>query len=174
MAEQDPSFAFAQMKAELEVMGILISRDVLPVILDLAKSIQNMARAFSELSPEQQKSIIKWGAIAAAMGPVLIVMGSMIRTLAVMIPGFVGLYAVISTKLLPALRLFMIRMAGMAVAFPLLFGVGGLIMAGVAALGFLAIAMRDTGREATALDGEIADLIENMKLFGKTASRSGL
>ena len=169
MAEQDPSFAFAQMRAELEVMGIQIARDVLPAVLDIAQGIQGVAAAFGELNPETQRSIVKWGLLAAAMGPVLIVMGSMIRTLAVMVPGFIALHGAIVAKLLPAMRLFMIRMAGMAGSMGLLFGPVGLVLAGVAALGFLAFAMRDTEVEASELDKEIDALIESMEKFGQTA-----
>lgn len=169
MAENDPSFEFAQMRSELEVMAILISRDVLPTVLSMAREIRQLAKAFGELNPETQKSIVKWGLFAAAMGPVLIVLASLARLLSIIVPGIAALATVLYTKLLPSLRLTMIRLAGLAGSMGILVGPGGLILAGVAALGFLAAAMWDTEQGASSLELEIEDLIANMELFGRSA-----
>jgi TP901 family phage tail tape measure protein len=91
MAEQDPSFAFAQMRAELEVMGIQIARDVLPAVLDLVELIKELAEDFSNLDEETQRNIIKWGAFAAAVGPALLVLGSLAGLLGKIIPLLVKL-----------------------------------------------------------------------------------
>lgn len=44
-------------------------------ISSIIKSVSNVVDAFSELSDAQQKQILKWGAMAAAVGPALTVLG---------------------------------------------------------------------------------------------------
>lgn len=53
-------------------------RDALESSKPLMKSLGDMAKAFSELEPEQQQNIVKWAGIALAVGPVLKVFGSVI------------------------------------------------------------------------------------------------
>ncbi|WP_331710211.1 phage tail tape measure protein [Enterococcus thailandicus] len=51
-------------------------RDGLEASKPLIKSLGSMAKSFSSLSEDQQKSIIKWIAVAAAAGPTLKLLGS--------------------------------------------------------------------------------------------------
>ena len=86
MAEQDPAFAFAQMQAELQVMGIQIAKDVLPPLLELVELIKELAEDFGDLDEETQRNIIRWAAFAAAVGPALIILGSLVGLLGKIIP----------------------------------------------------------------------------------------
>lgn len=59
--------------------------------LDAAKpwlqTLSDMAKKFSEMSTEQQQSILKWGALAAAIGPALKIFGSAASVISVFSKG---------------------------------------------------------------------------------------
>ena len=94
----DPQFAFDEMKASLEGMAIAISNDLLPAVISIAEEISDFGDGFRELSPETQKMIIRMALLVAAIGPLLIVFGSLVSTLGTLVP-------LIVLKLIPALAL---------------------------------------------------------------------
>jgi len=53
----------------------VIGEALVPLIKPLAGIIWDIVDGFNALTPEQQKSIVKWGAIATVMGPVVAVAG---------------------------------------------------------------------------------------------------
>lgn len=68
-----------QMQIELNKLknaGIEVGTQLLPYVTELVEGVGDLADRFSELSPEQQKTIIKMAALAAGMGPVLKITGS--------------------------------------------------------------------------------------------------
>lgn len=68
------------MKSALEGAGIAAGKALAPAITAAAKTIQNIANAFSKLSPRQQQFIVKMAGIAAATGPVLLIAGKLVKT----------------------------------------------------------------------------------------------
>lgn len=62
----------------LEFMPVLL--ELLPVAQDIAESVIEQTKAFTDLEHEQRMNIIKWGGIAAAIGPVLILSGQLITS----------------------------------------------------------------------------------------------
>lgn len=84
--ELDPTFAFQKMKAELEAMFIEISVDLLPVVLDLVNGLKELVAEFRALEPEVQKSYVKMALLAAAIGPLAIVLGNLLRVIGFLIP----------------------------------------------------------------------------------------
>ena len=62
---------------QLKNAGIEMGDALAPVILIISEKIQALAKWFSSLSDSQKESLLKWGLIAAAIGPVLIVIGKM-------------------------------------------------------------------------------------------------
>jgi len=147
MKELDPTFVFQQMKAELQATSIAISNQFLPPVLEVTKEISKLAEAFNELNPETQTTIVRFGLLAAAIGPLFIVLGSVINVIRILIP----LLITLGSRML------------------VLFGPAGLVVAGITALGLLAFAMYDTEKGASALDLEIENLIRSMNDFGKTS-----
>lgn len=99
------------MISALQNAGIAISDVLAPFITKAAKAIENLANKFSDLSPETQKMILIFAGIAAAIGPVLIVIGKLAT----------GIGAII--KILPML----------GSAFTVLTGPVGLVIAAIAA-----------------------------------------
>lgn len=51
-----------------------------PYLGGLIESLQGLAERFQQLSPEQQDMIVKLGLIAAAIGPILLLLGSLIKS----------------------------------------------------------------------------------------------
>lgn len=91
MQELDPEFAFAQMRAEIQALFIDLSRDLLPAVIEVAGEIRALAQWFRELHPETQTTVVRVLALTAALGPLLIVLGSVTRITAALIPLFTAL-----------------------------------------------------------------------------------
>ena len=74
--------AIEQMKGSLETAGIKLGTVLAPAITEIANDVTDLANKFSELNPETQTMIVKSLTLAAAMGPVLMVSGSLISSFA--------------------------------------------------------------------------------------------
>jgi len=84
---------FAELKAQLAATSIEIGETLLPYVVDLAEGIRDNAKAFAELDPDIQKAIIGFGLLAAAIGPVLILMGNIITNAPIVARALAGMYA---------------------------------------------------------------------------------
>lgn len=67
-----------EMMGSLETAAIKIQKAVAPAIISIAEKVQALADKFSELSPEAQENIIKFGLFAIAAGPVILGLGKLI------------------------------------------------------------------------------------------------
>jgi len=76
----------ASMKATLVSFGDAISKAVLPIIQTFTGKIQQLTNWFTSLTDEQQQNIIKWLGIAAAIGPVLLILGKVVSLLSMVGP----------------------------------------------------------------------------------------
>lgn len=80
--------SFMKLKSAVEDIGIAISQMTsgpLKAIVDWAK---DLALKFQELSPHAQQLIVIFGAVAAAIGPLLWIFGSIIQKIPAVITGF--------------------------------------------------------------------------------------
>lgn len=80
--------SFMKLKSAMEDIGIAISQMTsgpLKAIVDWAK---DLALKFQELSPRAQQLIVIFGAVAAAIGPLLWIFGSIIQKIPAVITGF--------------------------------------------------------------------------------------
>ncbi|CEP88627.1 phage tail tape measure protein [[Clostridium] sordellii] len=73
-------------KSKLEILknnfievGISIGEQLLPYIQQFVEWLQGLVQKFQELSPETKDFIVKAGLIAAALGPVLMIVGNLIQ-----------------------------------------------------------------------------------------------
>ena len=73
-----------QMQGSIETAEITLGKALAPTVTDVAKKISGLANAFSDLSPDAQKNVLIFGAIAAAIGPVIIGLGSLVKALGVL------------------------------------------------------------------------------------------
>ncbi len=83
---------------DLNVTAIEIGDILLPVVLSIAEKFRELVRSFSSLSPEAQKTIIAVAAVAAAIGPLLIVLGTL-TSAAGTVAGAFGAGGALSTAL---------------------------------------------------------------------------
>ena len=67
--------ALVIMKSALEGVSITIGERITPYVTKFAEKISELCDWFQNLSPEMQDNIIKWGALIAAIGPVITIFG---------------------------------------------------------------------------------------------------
>lgn len=75
------SGSIENLKGKLETAAITVSERFAPYIEQLADKVGELTEWFTNLSEEQQDQIIKWGLVAAAAGPALVVSGKIAGTL---------------------------------------------------------------------------------------------
>ena len=75
------SGAMRALKTEITNLSTELGELLLPVITPMVSGLKNMIAGFRGLSPEVQKAIVTVGAITAAIGPLLVVTGKILKTL---------------------------------------------------------------------------------------------
>jgi hypothetical protein len=73
--------SLARMRSALEGAGIVIGKTLAPHIEKLAGFISSIATKFSNLSDKTQKTILIMGGLAAAIGPLLVVIPSLVSAI---------------------------------------------------------------------------------------------
>lgn len=76
------------LKSSLEGLAIQLGEVILPYLKRFVEWVQNLVIKFQNLAPEQKEQIVKWAAFAAAIGPVLFVIGKLITGVGNMITTF--------------------------------------------------------------------------------------
>jgi len=130
---------FARAEAELHALLIELSEDVLPVVVDVVRGVVGVVRDavswFKQLPQPVRETIIQALALAAAIGPVLVVLGALVSTLG----AIVGAAKLIALTWIPALVTGLAKLALTGVFFVQLGGAGAAAQA--AALGFKAMGL---------------------------------
>ncbi len=67
------------LKSNMEGVSLQLGKTLLPIINDGIKWVNELVTKFSKLSPETQKTIVKFAALAAATGPLLSVGGNLLK-----------------------------------------------------------------------------------------------
>ena len=73
--------ALEELGGTIETAAITIGNKLIPTLRDGAETIQELVEKFSDLSPEAQKNIMVMAGVAAAIGPVLVVSGTLISSI---------------------------------------------------------------------------------------------
>lgn len=144
--------AMREFKSALEEAGISISENLIPAFTDIVEKGTDLVRKFGELDDEQQKNIIKWAGIAAAIGPVSMVLGSITTVAGGVIKGLGRISKVIGVASGKGL---VARLATMGPA-----GIAGLTIAGLAGI---ATAAYKAYQKQDDLHDVNYDVIESMK-----------
>jgi hypothetical protein len=71
---------------ELSDAGEEFGAIIAPVLRDIAGAATEFAKALQRLTPEQRQMIVQFGLLAAAAGPVLLVLGSIVRAVGALVP----------------------------------------------------------------------------------------
>lgn len=70
--------AMLRMQSAIEGMNIAIGEALAPIVISMTESISDMANAFTEMTPEGQKFVLVIAGLAAAIGPLLLIVGQLI------------------------------------------------------------------------------------------------
>ncbi|MGD6897107.1 phage tail tape measure protein [Bacillus infantis] len=117
----------------LEGLAIQLSDILLPILSDGAKKLTELTRKFAAMSPETQKTILAVAGVAAALGPLLVIGGTLVSSLGAIFTAFgtvSGAIAVVTTGVAASTP----AVGALATAFTVLTGPVGLVIAGLAAL----------------------------------------
>ena len=76
------------LKSALEGLAIQFGEILVPYIKRFVTWLQKLAQKLQEMTPEQREQIIKWAAFAAAIGPVLMVLGKLTTSVGSIITTF--------------------------------------------------------------------------------------
>ena len=74
--------SFRFLKRDLMELGQGIGDIIVPAILPMVHHLRDVVRVMREMSPETQRLVVGIGAVAAAIGPLLVILGTLIRSLA--------------------------------------------------------------------------------------------
>ena len=86
-----PGGAIEKLKSNWDIFKNTLGETLAPILAPLVEKLTEMLQAFSNLTDEQKKNIIKWVAIAAAVGPCLVVFGKVVSGVGSVIKMFGGL-----------------------------------------------------------------------------------
>lgn len=85
------------LKSALEGLAIQFGEILMPYIKQFVGWLQSLVQKLQEMTPEQKEQIVKWAAFAAAIGPVLVVVGKLITGIGGVISAFGKIPAAISS-----------------------------------------------------------------------------
>lgn len=155
--------AIEQMYGALETAGVTIGNALAPHVTKAAEAIGSLATKFSELAPEQQESIIKMAATAAAIGPVLGLAGELTK-------GLGGMFNVASdvTKGIGTFNKAFEAGSSILGALGTTLGPGGAVLIGLGAVATAAVLIYENWDKITAsVSGAIKKMKDFLGLDGK-------
>lgn len=110
--------AIEKFKGSIETAAIKLGNTLAPMIVDVAGFIENLANKFTELSPKTRKYIMIAMLVAAALGPLIFILGA----LASAIVGIVTVVGMVGTAFtFLAANPIVLVLAAIAIAFILLY-----------------------------------------------------
>ncbi len=80
---KEASFQFKALKVQFQNIGIAIGTIIIPPLLKVLGVVSNLIGKFQALSSEQKNNVLKFAALAAAAGPVIFAIGSVLKLLSV-------------------------------------------------------------------------------------------
>lgn len=105
------------LKSALEGSLIAIGDRLTPYIRQIADTINGLLTRFNELSDEQKDQVVKWGLIAAAIGPVLLVLSKIISSVMGIVNTFKMVGAVLGTSISAPILAIIAAIAALIAAF---------------------------------------------------------
>ena len=125
--------AFRNLKSALEEAALSIFKVLEPAIRSLGEYIQKAVDWFNSLDDATKENIVKWALIAAAIGPVLIIFGTLISAVGKIIGAF-SLLKGSFTLIKSAATLVSGAFKALGAVFAFLMSPIGLLIAGIAAV----------------------------------------
>jgi TP901 family phage tail tape measure protein len=122
IASETAEFQFKQALADLQSTMITLGNILLPIATDIAKAFAGLVSRFSELGEGTQKAIVIFGALLAAVGPVLLITAKMVGAVGTLAKTYDTL-----RKSAVALRIAMVVLKGAMMGIPLLAVAAGIL-----------------------------------------------
>lgn len=142
------SGSLRSLKTEVKNLGIMIGQELLPIITPMLEKLKEWIEKFSKLKPETKEMIVKAALFAAAVGPVVTVLGKTTTAMSGVLklaPKLVSAFSGMSTAAVAAGGAAGI--GKFAAGLSALLGPGGLIALAIAGLVALGIAMHEAVKE---------------------------
>lgn len=92
-------------KAQIADAGAVLGQQLLPYALQFVKWVSGLVTKFQALTPEQQKWVLILAGVAAAIGPVLVVVGSLVTAIGAIIPVVTAVAGVLAGFALPIIAI---------------------------------------------------------------------
>lgn len=134
-------FKFQQLLAQLQAAGIRLSTTLIPIAIQVADVLSSLTEKFDGLSPSTQKWIVYIALTAAALGPLLVIIGNVITVVGalVTVAGFLGAGLLTLAGIIPGVTVAVSASEGAMIAFgsalTLSLGPIGLVALGIVAIG---------------------------------------
>jgi len=88
---QTASGKFSTALDNLKLAGASLAESLLPIISNLLDSVVELAQSFVDLSPSTKKMILIFGGVAAALGPILLILPQILAALPLMAAAFTAM-----------------------------------------------------------------------------------
>jgi len=88
---QTASGKFSTALDNLKLAGAALAESLLPIISDLLDYIVDLAQSFTDLSPSTKKMILIFGGVAAALGPLLVIIPQLLAALPLIAGAFAAM-----------------------------------------------------------------------------------
>ena len=145
------------LKSQIEALAISFGELLMPTIREVVGKIQEFVDKLNKMDDSEREQIIKIAAIAAAIGPVLLIVGKVVSA--------IGSIITVGGKLVSGIGTLMNSVGGLSGALSALAGPVGIVIAAVAALAAGFVYLYNTNDEFRAkIQETVAVLKEN---FGK-------
>lgn len=135
-------------KSQLDILAIDIGNMIIPKLKQLAERISEIITWFSSLNDSQKEMVLRIAGIVAAIGPLLVILGTLISTIGKTITTYTNLATNISTKLIPAIS-----------------GISAPVLAIVAVIGVLIAAFVNLWNTNEEFRKNITEMWEHLKLM---------
>ena len=161
--------AVTLLKSALESAGITIGDRLTPYIRDLTDLIRELVEKFKSLSDEQQDNIVKFGLIAAAAAPILLIASKLFSLLSSIIGIIITVGSALSTVFAFGLNATALSAAGASTGVTMLAGAIGFLTSPItlviAAITALVAAFVIAYKKSETFRNFMNNLVEDLKTF---------
>lgn len=88
-------------QASFKDLAVTLGQELLPIGLQIVQFLNDLLTKFQQLSPEQRKAIVIFAGIAAAIGPILVVVGTIVSAIGTLMPVFTAIGGAIAAVTAP-------------------------------------------------------------------------
>lgn len=173
---ESAAYHMAKLKSEVEVLGIRLGNVLLPTVIDVVDVMKDFATTLATLPPETLELAVKFALLAAAVGPVLIVVGkalALFTTLTSVVSAVGGVF----TTTLPSIGAYVTAASGAtattlgftAAAGPLVIVLGAVAAAAVA-VGMAVKLHNDIERESGEVQGTWTKMLQEQVETSRSAT----